>query len=278
MGVWRSVSVETDRLKFHCRMQGDPNGPPMLLVHGSFATGRWWEPMLETLPDSLCVAAPDLRGCGRSDKPDAGYTVAELAADIEQLVDALGWRDIDLVGHSTGGAVAIEFALRRMDLLHTLTLADSVPIRGVYSPPETLRLLAEMRHNRDLLRRALALLMPTIEPAAQGADPEPSFFDLLVEDAGQMAPAAFTEMARGVSDWNRIADANRLTLPTLLIWGELDTVVNRDDTTRTLLAIPGANNLEVLRGVGHSPMIEAPLTFAERLVDFIVQASVSEGD
>ncbi len=52
-------------------------------------------------------------------------------------------------------------AVRRPDLLHTLTLADSVPIQGSYSPPETLRLLAEMRHDRALLRRALALLMPS---------------------------------------------------------------------------------------------------------------------
>ncbi len=244
----------------------------MLLLHGSFATGRWWEPLLEVLPNSLHVVAPDLRGCGLSDKPETGYTVADQAADVEQLVAALGWRDIDLVGHSTGGAVAVEFALRSPDLLHTLTLADSVPIQGTYSPPETLHLLAEMRQDHDLLRRALALLMPSLKPAAQGADSESSFFDTLVEDAGQMAPAAFTQIARSVSEWNRLADAGQLTLPTLLIWGELDAVVDRDDVTSTLLAIPGANNLEVLRGVGHSPMIEAPLTFAERLLDFIVQA------
>ena len=43
----------------------------------------------------------------------------------------------------------------------------------------------------------------------------------------------------------------------------------RDAVTRTLIAIPGANNLEVLAGVGHAPMIEAPLTLAERIVDFV---------
>jgi len=276
MNNWRTETIVTDRLTFHCRVQGDPNGPPMLLLHGSFATGRWWEPLLEVLPDSLNVAAPDLRGCGLSGKPDTGYAVADQAADIELLVEALGWRDIDLVGHSTGGAVAIELALRRPDLLHTLTLADSVPIQGSYSPPETLRLLSEMRQDRDLLRRALALLMPSLVAGGQSEGRGPAFFELLVEDAAQMAPTAFTEIARSVSEWNRLPDAGQLTLPTLLIWGELDAVVDRDDVTRTLLAIPGANNLEVLRGVGHSPMIEAPLTFAERLIDIIVQAHTDE--
>ena len=61
------------------------------------------------------------------------------------------------------------------------------------------------------------------------------------------------------------------TLPTLLIWGDQDIIVDRDATTRTLIAIPGANNLEVLHGVGHSPMLEAPQRLAEIYVNFITQ-------
>ncbi len=99
--------------------------------------------------------------------------------------------------------------------------------------------------------------------------PKRAFFNSLVEDAAGMAPAAFTEVAQAVSTWNRFEHANRLTLPTQLIWGELDQIVEREAMTRSLIAIPGANNLEVIRGVGHSPMIEAPLALAELLIDFI---------
>ncbi len=274
MPTWRSEFVQTKGLHFHCRVQGDPSGPPLLLLHGSFATGRWWEPLLEVLPDELFVVAPDLRGCGLSDKPDAGYDIESQAEDVRQLVDALGWRDFDLAGHATGGAVALEFALRHLEWLHTLTLVDSVPLEGVYSPPETLEVLAQMQHDPALLWRALALLMPTLDADGRDAD----FVQALADDAGHMAPAAFTEVARGVSVWRRTADAARLTLPTLLVYGELDAVVERKATTRTLLAIPGANNLEIMRGVGHSPMIEAPLAFAERLVDFITQPDMTADD
>ena len=62
-----------------------------------------------------------------------------------------------------------------------------------------------------------------------------------------------------------------LSLPTLLLWGSEDTIVDRDTTMRTLIAIPGAGNLEVLRGVGHSPMIESPVVLAERIIDFIAE-------
>ena len=302
MSRWRSRFVRTERLTLHLREQGDPHGPPVLLLHGSFATGRWWAPAMELLPDSLYIVAPDLRGCGLSDKPGFGYEIESLAGDVHQLVEALGMQDVDLVGHSAGGAIAVEFALQHMKMLHTLTLVDSVPIEGVYSPPELMDLLAQMRPNapdaahpadersggggrlprqdaRDLIARSFALLMPSLAENAQAPAgllaglPRRDFFDMLVDDATTMDPAAFTEIARALNTWNRLGMAGRLTLPTLLLWGDLDSVVDKEATTRTLLAIPGAEQLEVLRGVGHSPMIEAPLTFAERLIDFITASS-----
>lgn len=224
---------------------------------------------MELLPDAVLVVAPDLRGCGQSDKPEQGYDIAQLADDVWQFVSALGWTDFDLVGHATGGAVAIEFALQHMGVLHSLTLVDSVPVEGVYSPVETLTVLAQMRDDPALLSQALRTLMPGFRSQDDGDGARQTYFDLLVEDASKMAPAAFTEVAVAVSGWNRFEDASRLTLPTLLIWGDMDHIVDRDAITRTLIAVPGATNLEILHGVGHSPMIEAPLAFAELLIDFI---------
>ncbi|RIK35620.1 MAG: hypothetical protein DCC55_29775 [Chloroflexi bacterium] len=260
--------LATDRLTFHYRVQGEPEGLPLLLVHGSYATGRWWEPLLAVLPDDIYVVAPDLRGCGQSDKPQEGYTIEEQAADLAAFADALGWQSFDLAAHSSGGALAVELALKRPELVHSLILVDSVPVEGVFTPLDTLLLLEQMRQDQDLLRRALRLLMPTLNLAV---DENRRFFDQLVADASEMAAPAFTGVAESLGRWNRFADARLLTLPTLLIWGEQDEIVSRDATTRTLIAIPGALNLEVLRGVGHSPMLEAPLTLAEKIVAFMVE-------
>jgi pimeloyl-ACP methyl ester carboxylesterase len=243
----------------------------MLLLHGSFGSSRWWQPFMELLPDEIYAIAPDLRGCGQStqqSEPDS-YEISQQALDLASFIDALGWREVDLVGHSSGGAIAAELALVRSELLSTLTLVDSVPIEGVFTPLETLALLQQMQSDRGLLAQCLALLMPTYMAQRQmNSDP---FFVQLVDDASRMAPILFTALAEALGRWNRFADAGRLTLPTLLIWGELDEIVSKDAVTRTLIALPGANNLEVLRGVGHSPMIEAPLTLAERIIEFITE-------
>ena len=258
--------IATSRLTLHYRTHGLPDGLPVLFIHGSYASSRWWEPLFALLPDEIYAIAPDLRGCGQSEKSASGYTIEEQAADLWSLVQALDWRNFDLVGHSTGGAIAVEFALNHADRLNTLTLVDSPPVEGVFTPLETLILLEKLKTDRPLLRQVLAALMPTF-PIEQ---PENApFFAQLVEDAAQMAPAAFTALAESLGQWNRFAEAKALTLPTLIIWGDQDQIVTREATTRTLIAIPGASNLEILRQVGHSPLIEAPLVLAERFLDFI---------
>ena len=257
--------IDTPRLRFHYRTQGDPDGLPMLLLHGSFASGRWWEPFLSILPKEILAVVPDLRGCGESDQTDTGYAIDEQAEDVHSLVEALGWDGFDLVGHSSSGAVAVEYAMRYAHTLHSLILVSSAPVEGVRTPLEAYPVLESLRTERELLGRALRNLMPSL---ADSAVHQP-FIEQLVTDAQSMAPAAFTAVARALDHWDRFQDAGQLTLPTLLIWGDQDTIVDHATTVRSLIAIPGANNLEILRNVGHSPMIEAPVALAERIIDFI---------
>ncbi len=264
-------TLETPRMRFTYRVQGDPDGLPMLLVHGSFASSRWWEPFLDVLPDAVRGIAPDLRGCGGSTHSQGGYEIPEQAQDLAAFVQALDLEDFDLVAHAAGGAIAVEYALAHPERIHTLVLVDPPPVEGVFTPLEALRLLERMRTDRELLAQALRALMPAAPPPSMEPDAFEAFFERLVEDAFHQAPAAFTAVAEALMHWNRFEEVRHLTLPTLLVWGEHDVVVERDAITRTLLAIPGANNLEVLRGVGHSPMIEAPVVLAERIIEFITE-------
>ena len=270
--IHEQKTVATSRLTFFCRTWGADDGIPVLLLHGSYGTSRWWESFAAALPEEIYVIAPDLRGCGGSSKTDSGYSIAEQAEDVASLARALGWDDFHLVAHSSSGAIAVEYALNHPGNLSTLLLVDTVPVEGVFTPIDGYMLLEQMRNDRSLLAQAMALLMPRVAAAVQrGEPPAPELFDTLVDDALAMAPAAFVDVARSLSQWNRFADARQLTLPTLLVWGDQDVIVDREATTRTLIAIPGANNLELIHGVGHSPMLEAPKRLAEIYVNFITQ-------
>lgn len=260
--------ITTPRLQFHYREQGQADGLPMLLVHGSFGSSRWWEPFLQILPEEIHAIAIDLRGCGQSEQPPTGYMIEEQAEDLWSFVTAIGWDEFDLVGHASGAAIAVEFTLNHPNLVNMLALVDPAPIEGAFTPLEVILVLEQLKEDEALLRQALASLMPTypIDDPAHA-----SFFAQLVADAQQMAPAAFTALAESLNQWNRFSEAKALTLPTLLVWGDQDHIVSRDAMTRSLIAIPGANNLEVLRNVGHCPMLEAPVALAERLIEFITE-------
>lgn len=263
-------TIITQRLNIHYRQQGPADGIPMLFLHGSYATSRWWQPLFNQLPEQILAVAPDLRGGGGTEQTTHGYSIPEQAEDIAALIQHLNWIDFDIVAHSSGGAIAMEYILTHPEMVRTLTLIDSVPIEGVHTPIETYVLLDQMRTDQELLAQALQTLMPTLD--LSGADQSAlTFFAQLVSDAQAMAPAAFTALADALNRWNRFGDGQQLRLPTLLLWGDQDIIIDRDSITRTLLAIPGANNLEVLRSVGHSPMIEAPQILAERLIDFITE-------
>ncbi|MBI3959985.1 MAG: alpha/beta fold hydrolase, partial [Chloroflexi bacterium] len=87
--------LTTPRLTFHYRTHGDADGLPMLLLHGSFASSRWWQPFFAILPDEIYAIAPDLRGCGGSSHSDNGYEIHEQADDVAAFVESLGLEDFD---------------------------------------------------------------------------------------------------------------------------------------------------------------------------------------
>ena len=264
-------TVQTARLTFEIRTSGSTDGVPLLLLHGSHATSRWWEPFFAILPESIYAVAPDLRGCGQSTHTQDGYEIEDQAEDVAELVQALSLSDFDLVGHGSGGAIAIEYALRYSQRLRSLILVDSVPIEGAFTPLQGLQLLSQMREDRSMLEQALSTLFSSVPPPTMTEKEFEGFFEQLVDDAAAMAPAAFTAVAEALGRWNRVEEAHRLTLPTLLVLGTEDIIIERDAATRSLLAIPGASNLEILRGIGHSPMIESPVVLAERIIDFITE-------
>lgn len=102
--------------------------PCMVLVHGLSHHGNY-APQIEHFSRAHRVVALDLPGFGRSDgPPDRDYGIVPFAADVAALCDAIEVRNAVVVGHSMAGAIAIELAAARPDLVSALVLLDSVPI------------------------------------------------------------------------------------------------------------------------------------------------------
>src|SRR2546430_16323891 len=105
----RSVVTVTDRVRIHYRRMGA--GPGMVLLHGYPQTGHMWRKVMPALAERFPVVAVDLRGYGDSDRPATGYDKRTMAADVADVVPALGLRPVGLVGDGRGAPPAHRLAL-----------------------------------------------------------------------------------------------------------------------------------------------------------------------
>jgi len=112
-----------DGTRIHYQSVGE--GPDLVMVHGIAANMAFWFPRIaRELARTHRVTVYDLRGHGMSAMPPAGYTPADMAGDLAMLMDHAGIGCADLVGHSFGGTVCLEFAARLPGRVRSLTLAD----------------------------------------------------------------------------------------------------------------------------------------------------------
>ena len=73
-----------------------------MLLHGFPETSYAWRKVMPSLAKDYTVIAPDLRGCGASDRPDSGYDKRTVACDVHELVLQLGLGPVNLVAHDVG--------------------------------------------------------------------------------------------------------------------------------------------------------------------------------
>ncbi len=248
--------------------QGDPQGMPVLCLHGNLGSKWWWWPMFEIMPPEFNLIAPDLRGGGDSRFSHGTFDISAQLQDLHRLIEELHLHQLSLIAHSTSCAVALEYALRYAYKLSALILVSSPPLDGISTPPAAYRymqtVLRDQQHTEDLLHS----LMPTLDldlPAHR------DHFGRMVADARKYAPRAVDGLTRSLEAWNCRDRAGQLGVPVLLVRGKDDQITPHAVAVDTLLSIPSANNLEVIQKSGHSPFIENPLAFTVRIIDFIVQ-------
>ncbi len=128
------------------------SGPPLLLIHGLMTTSYSWRYVLAPLAERFRVIAPDLVGCGRSDKPDVRYGAREVAAFVGDLQRTMDIRGGDVVGNSMGGYLCMQLAqldggaMRRLVNIHSpgVPMMRLFALRGAMAVPGSERLLRRL--------------------------------------------------------------------------------------------------------------------------------------
>lgn len=252
-----------------CAIQGDPDGMPLLLLHGVTDSHRSFEPLMAELPDEIYTVALTARGHGDSEKPEGRYGARQFADDTAAALDALGLGSAVVFGHSMGSMTALRLALDHPGRVRGLALAGAMPV---------LKGLAEVE---AFHREAI---VPLTDPAPRELAVEfqastltravpTEFFETVVAESLKVPARVWRAAFEGLLAEDLTGRLHELPAPTRLFWGEHDRYATRRAQELILTRVRGAE-LQVFHGLDHAPHWEDPAGIGRALRDFLATLAV----
>lgn len=256
-------------LRLHYVQWGNPNAPPLVLLHGIDRIARTFDHVAPRFADRYRVIAMDLRGHGDSGWDAQGrYLVEDHANDLEALVRTLGLRNITLWGNSTGGRVVQVFAGLHPELVSAVIAEDVGPERprsiadayarrvkqeesGWASPEE---LLAQMR------RAAQPLPDAVLEPYVR--------YGTKRRDDGRLVWKRDPNLVKGFVETELWRYVRNIKAPILYVLGGRSTIVppaTQEELKKTLPQV----RIVTMPGLGHYPSDEKPDEFVRIVNEFL---------
>ncbi len=262
----RDVVSVRDKTRIHYRRLGQ--GPGMVLLHGYPQTGHMWRKVIPAFAERFTVVAPDLRGYGDSDRPIRGYDKRTMAADIADVIQALGIQPVALIGHDRGARVAHRFALD-----HPFARTDQVSARARWhwffhqlpDLPEALTAGREEIYLRYMYRTS------AYNPAAIEEEAVQEYLRCFRQPGAMRA--AFDDYRAGATIDVEQDGADRdkkVAAPTLILWGEAG---GRRPQVPDMLGVWNERCAQVVGhavpGSGHFIPEEQPAAVIEAVLRFV---------
>jgi pimeloyl-ACP methyl ester carboxylesterase len=252
---------------------GNRGGPPVVLIHGFTDNARDWVPLIPELDRSFRLIVVDIRGHGKSSKPECCYGRVDFAYDIRLLLDALHVDRADLVGHSLGSIITQTFAEYWPERTRRVVLISSSggPLASC-APPAGSPAVKRMDFRGEIQK-----LKEPIDPDSKfmvewWSSPTPVDAEFLrrqrVDAAAIPLRVWLAVLDQGLAGPELQATLPRLQAPTLLIWGGKDPIFGAPDRCSLQLALPNAR-VELYPQLGHNPFWEDPERVAAAINAFL---------
>lgn len=271
----------SDGREVHLRDEGPRDAPAIVLLHGSNADLHTWQPWVESLTQKYRVIRYDQRGHGLTGPAEDGqYGPNAFVSDVEAVADRLGLDSFTLAGNSMGGAVAMQYAITHPERLDALVLIDA---GGANIQREGSGNLAFTLARTPGVGAAMSQLLPRslVERSlSQSVSNKTVVTDEAIDRYWELAryPGNRKATRTRFSQPFRAFDADdvaAVTVPTLVMWGENDSLIPYEAAGWYIERLPNAT-LANYPGIGHLPMEEAPERSAADLKAWLSETLTTE--
>jgi pimeloyl-ACP methyl ester carboxylesterase len=264
-------------------------GPALVLIHGITNSSASWEPVLAQLATRFTVIAPDLLGHGDSAKPRGDYSLGANASLMRDLMIALGHERATIAGHSLGGGIAMQMAYQFPERVERLVLVSSGGLGREVTPLLRAVALPAAEYVLPLLASQPLVSAGTkvggwIQRIGLGVGSDISAMASGFASLQDIeARRAFVHTARSVIEigGQRVSATDKLYLaeavPTLILWGDRDTIIPARHGIRAHELMPGSR-LRIFDGARHFPHHDDPTGFAAEIMGFVDATQPSEPD
>jgi pimeloyl-ACP methyl ester carboxylesterase len=250
---------------------GNPAGMPVVLIHGYSDNARDWVPMLPFVSQDFRLILVDLRGHGKSSKPDCCYTRFDFAYDIVLLLDQLKIQKADVVGHSLGsiiGQTLAEFWPERIDRVVLISSTGGTPPRSRKQLP-AFDFASQIRQLKEPIEPDSPFMISWWDsPTPVDAE----FIRRERIDSAAIPLRVWLAILDQSLAGNRYEDLHgslsRLRAPALLIWGAKDPIMEEPVRASLRRGLPKAQ-VKIFDGLGHNPFWEKPALVAQTINDFL---------
>lgn len=246
---------------------GDESAPAVLLIMGLAYPAAMWFRLVPGLAERYRVLRVDNRGAGLTgDVPGAPYTVETMAADCLAVLDEAGVDRAHVVGISMGGLTAQEIAVTEPERVRSLCLMATHPgIAHAVMNPEALALVTSGRADMTPQEAAEVSIPFNYAPETPRERIEE---DWAVRFPLACSLAGYTAQVQGSLPWTRYDDLPQISVPTLVLHGELDALVPPENGSRIAERIPGAEHVTV-PGANHVLMTDRPEQVEKALLGWL---------
>lgn len=250
-------------VQLHYRIDGAPDGAPVVFSNSLGTDLRLWDAVLPNLPQGLKIVRYDMRGHGLSSLPPGPYAMGALVRDAERLLDHLEVRDCAFVGLSIGGMIAQGLAVKRLDQIRALVLSNTGAKIGTKQMWEDR--IAQIR--AEGLESTADATMERWFSKTFRQGPELTLWRNMLT---RQPLEGYLGCAAAIGGTDFYTPTSGLRLPALGIAGTADGSTPPDLVRETVDLIPGSQ-FRLIRGGGHLPCVDQPAAYAEALTDFLAQ-------